>query len=315
MVGIIGSGFGLYGYLPAVALMATEKILISQRYKEKFYKRPELFIFENKIQWVKDLNEIIQQANCVILSVNPEIQSSIIHEHILGSRIKNLILEKPVAVSPQESIELLNKLQISEINFRIGYNLRYTEWVEEIIKLQKITPQKTIIRVDWSFLAYHYRNNVSTWKRNHLEGGGVLRFYGIHFIALASFLKYDFVIRSSVNTFSENDHHKCDIELRNTNGDQLIIHINSFADVNRFQVLLNSYDNSTNCPLLNISQKDPFTNQEIGDLGILDHRIGTLQNIYNSLFDASLNIESNEIYNRTNELWLQIEKVTTYQID
>jgi len=37
MTGIIGSGFGLYGHLPAIAQVDTEPILLPQRYKSKFY--------------------------------------------------------------------------------------------------------------------------------------------------------------------------------------------------------------------------------------------------------------------------------------
>jgi predicted dehydrogenase len=315
MIGIIGSGFGLYGYLPAVAATTNEKILIVERYKEKFYNRPELFIFENNIQWVKDLNELIESANCVILSVTPAMQASIIKEYILGSGIKNLILEKPVDVSPQASIQILKKLEISEINFRIGYTLRYTDWVQSIINIKKRNKLATTINIYWSFLAFHYRNNISTWKRNDWEGGGVLRFYGIHFIALSCLLNYDAIERSVIYGFSEREHYKWDVEFRNSNGDKLTIQINSFAQNDSFRVRLYPEDSYFNDPLIDISQKDPFTNEEIGDNGILDHRIGSLQNIYKSLFQTSLNFESKELYNKTNQLWLEIERLSSYVID
>ena len=55
---IIGSGFGLYGYLPAI-FHVSKKIYLKQQYEFFFSTRSELKKFSKKIIWYHDQNKII----------------------------------------------------------------------------------------------------------------------------------------------------------------------------------------------------------------------------------------------------------------
>ena len=312
MIGIVGSGFGLYGYLPAVALASGEQILLMEHYRNKFNSRPELQIFENRIEWAKDLQEITARAHTMILSVTPAQQSTIVRENIIGSRVANLILEKPVDVSPKSAAALLEKILLSGINFRVGYNLVYTGWARKLISLLGVDSHVENIEIDWSFMAHHYRTGTDTWKRNVTEGGGILRFYGIHFIALAALLGYNRILGSDITGFSDTDLYACHIVLQNGKGSRLSLHLDSHAAQNIFA--LSVFSGSTPDPVYTITQKDPFTDSLPGAAGILDHRIDSLQAIFASLFNASLNTECREMYLQTNDLWKAVEKTASVTI-
>ena len=64
---------------------------------------------------------VLNQIDTLILSVPPLYQSGILNKSLDYSH-KNIILEKPIAPSPEKSINILNKLKDLNKNFRIGYS-------------------------------------------------------------------------------------------------------------------------------------------------------------------------------------------------
>jgi hypothetical protein len=56
------------------------------------------------------------------------------------------------------------------------------------------------INFSWNFMADHFSRNIESWKMDHSQGGGAIRFYGIHVIALLAEWGYDQVVSSSVET-------------------------------------------------------------------------------------------------------------------
>ena len=58
---------------------------------------------------------------------------------------------------------------------------------------------KCKLNLNWEFMAHHYINNLDTWKNKHSHGGGALRFYGIHVIALLAYVGYNNIIKSKLS--------------------------------------------------------------------------------------------------------------------
>lgn len=310
MIGIIGSGFGLYGYLPAAADSFSGTILLMKRYRETFEGRPELIIYAKRIEWVADLEELVSMAETVILSVTPRLQEEIVINKIIGSSVRNLILEKPVAVSPEAAESLLKRIKVSGIHFRIGYNLFHTVWANELAKLLKGSDGKVDIVIDWTFKAHHYSTSAATWKRNVEEGGGVLRFYGIHLIAVAAAFGYNVVVFSLVRGFSQAEIYQWDVCFSDNYGAEMTLHLNSHATSTVFSV--SATDRSQPGAEISICQKDPFMGAVPGGFGIIDPRIDSLKALINSLADRSLDDECLEMYRATNDLWKQVEQVTRF---
>ena len=206
-VAILGSGFGLYGYLPSIEPSALGRVYLPNRYKDIFFSRPELKKIEEKIFWVDNENDAIKVASLVIIALNPMNQERWVKTCLDLNNINSLILEKPLAHNPDQAKLLLSDLLNSKKNFEIGYLFRYTHWGNMLINFfdNKITiNQFDRIEISWSFLAHHFLNNVDTWKKYHSDGGGVIRFFGIHLIALLSELGYTHVSLSKVNGYEAN---------------------------------------------------------------------------------------------------------------
>ena len=308
MIGILGSGFGLYGYMPAIAQTNDNKIFLLERYKEKFKSRKELTQFNKRIKWVKDLNFLFSKSETLIIALSPIEQEKAILKSLKYSNIKNLILEKPLGVNPRISIFLLNKLVNSQKIFRIGYLFSFTDWAIKLSNEINLTDTSKII-INWSFLAHHYKNNLNNWKRFNKQGGSVLRFYGIHLIALASKLGYNKINSSKTSGNTDNDFYKWECSLTGNCIPELQIHLNSNSENSIF--CIESYSSSINSNLI-IKQKDPFDFVNKKKVSSIDSRVVILKSFLKSL-DEKHSKKFYNNYNNCNLLWKKIEFLNTHE--
>ena len=126
-------------------------------------------------------------------------QKLIIKKCLEVKTIESIFLEKPLAPSPLESAKVLNFLNASEIDYAINYTFIYIGLLQKQFLSEAL---QGVFNLKWDFMAHHYINNVDTWKRKHELGGGALRFYGIHIIALLAYLGYKNVIESELNNIN-----------------------------------------------------------------------------------------------------------------
>ncbi len=223
--GIFGSGFGLYGYLPALINGCFANVVLPKRYFGTVSCRPELSSYINLIDWKKEEGDVLKSIDGAVVALRPFDQNTCILSSLLPSKIHYLLLEKPLAPSPNLAQATFKKLVDSKKNFRIGYNFRYTDWGKKFIQELPSTNYKGQVRIIWNFLAHHYANDLLNWKRFHTAGGGVLRFYGIHIIALLAETGYQDVIDSHMHgeledapekwraTFSGSALPKCEVQI------------------------------------------------------------------------------------------------------
>lgn len=155
MFAIIGSGFGRYGYKSALDRLGCPSRNVGRK------------------------DEIRESA--VIIAVPPQEQPPIVRRLIRDPKIRVLLLEKPLAHSPKESMKLLKDLKAWGGKFRIGYLFSDTDWAESYPRA-----------ISWKFMAAHYANNLDNWKRKL----GVLRYYGIHVVAYLSQAGYTDIVHS-----------------------------------------------------------------------------------------------------------------------
>src|SRR6266508_2581914 len=203
---IIGSGFGLYGYLPALVQEGVQHILLPERYQNRFFERLELSPFESNIQWEESEETTLDRADGVVLAVRPFDQSMWIPRCLERSNLRRMILEKPLAHSPEVATTMFEELIASDKVFRMGHVFRYTVWGRQLLDL--LLPKQQdfdLLSIHWSFLAHHYLNNLDNWKRFNDAGGGALRFYGIQMIALLAEAGYRNVVSSRAFGPSSNE--------------------------------------------------------------------------------------------------------------
>lgn len=306
MIGILGSGFGLYGYLPAIALNSDETILLPERYKAKFLLRNELLNFSHRIRWVETENLVLQNCSVLVLSLNPENQQKWLYCSLLYDNIKYLILEKPLAVSPSQAKIFVTDILNSKKQFRIAYTFIYTDWFKKINSIINNKGVKSIT-IEWNFIAHHFKIEIENWKRNHSLGGGIIRFYGIHLIALASLWGFTEILSSKTYATNEGDIFKWAAELYNPTLDiTYCIKLNSKSNSKNFNI---NIDSITNLNFIDINMTDPFSFIKKSEVGDFDIRVGLLQELYNS-FHQPLIINYTKWYNDINILWEKIEKIS-----
>jgi predicted dehydrogenase len=190
MIAILGSGFGLYGFLPALVQGCGQTVALPERYRDRFARRPELAAFAPQIRWFADEQAALEAADGVVLALRPADQAAWIPRCLALPNLQRLLLEKPLAPSPLAAAQLLRALDASGKTFGLNYSFAHLLWRD---RLRDAAQQTAELTIDWQFSAHHFRTGLDTWKRRHSEGGGVIRFYGIHLIALLAELGYDAV--------------------------------------------------------------------------------------------------------------------------
>lgn len=234
MIGILGGNFALYGWLPAVAThYPNEKILIALRHKEKFDLRPELQQFVSRIEWVETPRDIIfKEPKVLILVIPPKCVEYYLESILHSKNIKTLIVEKPICETPEKSKQFIDKIEAKGINVFCPYIFIFNNWFWNLDQLLK--EYNNVVTIDWFFKADHFKNNKDNWKRDHNQGGGPLRFYGIHLIACLEFLNYTCSKQSLddacyMGVFTKEN--SSDIIIRiNTRSDKTYFKINDLID-------------------------------------------------------------------------------------
>ena len=293
---IIGSGFGIYGYLPALAEVTDDALFLPERYREKLLLRPELSHLEHRVTWITNDHEIFEQVDSIILAVPPNIQQQKILELINYEKIQHFLLEKPVAASPSASQNVLELLKSRGKDVRIGYTFFYAKWFDGF--RFPFAHNASKVTFNWSFRAHHFSNQIDTWKSKHSLGGGPLRFYGIHLLALASSLGFD-AVDYSVLKPDETDEPTCwHAMLLGPELPPCELNVHTNSDEMKFQV--NAVLDGKQKILIDLSQ--PFALERESSLDI---RVGALTRLLGEVNKSTVN--SFEIYERVNTLWKMVE--------
>ncbi|MFZ0219872.1 MAG: Gfo/Idh/MocA family oxidoreductase [Candidatus Aquirickettsiella sp.] len=272
------------------------RIILPIRYQKYFKLRDDLRPFFNNVEWVNDDENILRICEGVIIALSPTLQYSCVKKCLNYSNISHLLLEKPLAVTPYLANDLIDKLEHSRKKFRIAYNFRYTDWGRNLLR-----SSGGLKNIFWDFQAHHYRLNVQTWKRQHTEGGGALRFYGIHLIALLSELGYNKVFFSETKAKQYSEVDSWQAEIRGINLLPCVLNINTDNKITRFTIKYNDMKLWTIMHPFQITTSSIKTNR-------LDQRIPFLIQSLNDLFYEEKIFY--EWYKTTNSLWYDIEQRT-----
>lgn len=279
MIGIIGGGFGLYGWLPALCqFYPNETILLEERHKEKFDKRPELQQYKDRIEW-KHGFDVVKDSELLIMAIPP---SKVYHylEFITDSRnIKKLIVEKPVCETPEKSEQFIKAIEDKGIKICSSYLFLYTNW-------------SRILLQNSQYIKWDIKNNnlKDSWKHNNIQGGGPLKFYGIHLLAVMVSLNYDYVIHV------ESKKPDSIYILLSKGEDTFSIEINSNSEEPKFELMLQY----PKIEILNINHPFPeFYNEEDNRIPYIKDLLNDFENNYNKV---------NSLMHKTNSLWKTVEQ-------
>ena len=178
-VAIVGSGFGMYGLLPAFSRIKECKVVsICGKNSEMISNYCKKLGLNRYTDWRKMLQK--EKPDAVAIAVIPSHQYEITRYALENGMA--VFAEKPLTTSFDTSLEL-NKLAKKK---RLPNMLDFLfpeipEWhaakkaienglIGEILK----------VNVDWTFLSYDLMNHVKSWKTDVKQGGGALSFYFSH---------------------------------------------------------------------------------------------------------------------------------------
>jgi predicted dehydrogenase len=178
-IAIIGSGFGLYGLLPAFDSIKDCNVVSicgkNSKRMENVCKKYNLNMYEN---WKKMIKK--EKPDAIAVAVIPENQHNIV-KIALENNIA-VFAEKPLTTSFQNSLELFRIATKKKLPNMVDFLFpEISEWKEAKKKIdEKDIGKITSVNVNWSFLSYDLKNEINSWKTNVSQGGGALSFYFSH---------------------------------------------------------------------------------------------------------------------------------------
>ena len=265
-VGILGGGFGLYGYLPAFANLEYEIFTLS-KYESFVKKRADLNQYIKGINFLKE-EDLINKVDYICIARNPESQYEFIVNY-KNFEFNHLYLEKPIGHNAAAYKKCLENLEIQKTKFSVFYSLTYMDWYSNIV-------EEIMQGVDKNFqIEWKIKQSASTWKQNSSKGGGLLKFYGIHFIKM--FIDSNLLLKDA--KMSKN---KLELILESKYLNSLKIKVES-SNKNSFSIYKNKQ--------LQINSSNPFLNEIIPELP--DPRIKILEKYIQSNLNNSLVLEKN----------------------
>jgi hypothetical protein len=302
MYTIVGGGFGLYGYFPAIVQQTGMKVLLNEKYRKTITSRPELNRFYKKIIWCESLTSALHIADGIIIATPPTIQAKLIDEILAIENISRVVLEKPIATTPNYGKDILRKFYDKKKRLRLGYTFMHTNWYGS---LRESIPSISGVKIHWSFKAHHIENNIDSWKRYHENGGGPLRFYGIHLIALLTSLGFDKALTSIIEGDKRNEFisWKASFENKGACRCEVTVQINCYKT--SFAIDVFDQNKEPRCLFYGQSPFDDVENNLDED-----SRLPVLRKLISSFDeDDSLYLR---LYDDANTLWMNIENTTDY---
>jgi predicted dehydrogenase len=179
-VGIIGTGFGMYGHLPAFA--TTNNCQVVSICGEKS-ERLSKFCKKYKVEKVySDWKEMLkaEKLDAVSIAVVPDAQYEIAKFAI--KKGINVFAEKPLTANLKQAEELYRLSQKAKITTAVDFIFPQ---VPEFKKVKELLVKKEIgeleyIKAEWDFLSHDLARKLKSWKTDSKKGGGALAYYFSH---------------------------------------------------------------------------------------------------------------------------------------
>jgi predicted dehydrogenase len=294
MFTIFGSGFGLYGYLPALVDVLKLAVALPERYRTLIESRSELRSLASAVRWSRDHEEALKWCDTVVIAVPPLAQDRILKQCLMHRSIQRIVLEKPIAPDPRSGDAALDELAARQIHYAIGYTLTHCRWAQQVRQLEDLQH----LTIDWRFMAHHFSQGIDNWKRTDANGGGVLHFYGTHVLALLAQMGYDRVTESSHIGISPGQSERWEARLHGRHRPSCVVCVDSRSEHTQFRI---SGHRETGEQTDIVSLSEPFELEPL--FGNHDRRVSAVASVIRCL-DADRAIYETE-YRQANRLWLQ----------
>jgi predicted dehydrogenase len=198
--------------------MGHSEVVTFDRYRARILERADLRGWDARIRYVSGLNDLAGECSRLIIAVNPRRQAEIVGELVKAGWRGRLLLEKPVAPSPDEANQTLIELERASIEYGVGFSMMSCNWFSALRALfARGWSEPAEIDMSWLFRAYHHSSDIETWKRRKSEGGGALRYFAIHLVAVLASLADWTVTQASMDDSEPDAQRWCRFRLQSGN--------------------------------------------------------------------------------------------------
>lgn len=202
-VAVIGSGFGLYGLLPAFLKTKGCKVVAicgSQT--------PRLTSYCKKIGLTKIYSSwqellISEKVDAIAIAVPPDAQYEIAKEAI--KKGIHVFAEKPLAATLLQAAAMVRLARKQGVTTAVDFIFpEIEEWkiVKKIVEKKKYG-KLVHLNASWDFHSYDLKNKLTTWKTDEERGGGALAFFGSHLLHNIRFFVGDYKVTSGNLAYSK----------------------------------------------------------------------------------------------------------------
>lgn len=178
MISVLGRGFGLYGHLPALIDLGFP-VSTLDRYRPALQARPELSCFIPQISFIEDEEELVAQADVLVLARRPVDHVPIIQNLVQRRKDIRLVVEKPIAVDSRTAGRLHQMMINAGIRYHVPYLFPHCPWTRAI--WHTVASRRCSVRLEWEM---DFRNPAGSWKYDPGVGGGIVAYYAINFLPL-----------------------------------------------------------------------------------------------------------------------------------
>ena len=191
-IALVGSNFGIKGYLPAIKKIKNVKLKIICSRNLKKIKNYDLKKIIHVTNWKKIFKDNIK---IIILAVPPKLQEKIITYNLQYK--KRIIFEKPISSSYSKSKKLVEEIKKKRIKAEV--NLTYLNHdlfkkLKHIIDKQKLGPIIDF-RINWNFISHDLNKKNKSWKTNEKLGGGIKNIFLTHVFSYCQFFFGDLTVK------------------------------------------------------------------------------------------------------------------------
>lgn len=202
-VAIVGSGFGLYGHLPAFnSITGCKVIAICGKKTERLVNYCESIGLKKIYRdWQEMLSK--EKLDAIAIAVNPFFQYEIAKKAI--EKGISVFAEKPLAVNVPQAKELLGLAKKNKITHAIDFIFPEIDLWQKAKQLigDRALGELKHISVNWNFLSFDIKNKISSWKTNVKEGGGALSFYFSHTLYYLEYFAGEILDIKSIFSYSK----------------------------------------------------------------------------------------------------------------
>jgi len=192
-VAIVGSNFGLRGYLPVIDKIKKLNLrVICSRNIKKLSDEISLKNVILEENWKKVFKNNI---DLIILAVPPEIQEKILLYNVKFK--KKIFFEKPISTNFYTSEKIINIYKKKKIKSEI--NLTYLN--HDLFKELKLLIKKELLgkilnyKINWSVNSYDFWHGIKSWKTDEKKGGGLKNIFLTHILSYCEFLFGEYKIK------------------------------------------------------------------------------------------------------------------------